>query len=277
MESNPCATLSEIREKISTEFDVHESISTVENWLDGELIYVKNVRPSVVNMNNEVNKVKRAEYMDSLFQARSSGRTLIWTDETNFNLYCKRREGRSKIGTRASVIIPASKGANLHCIAAIKSSDLLLFSTRRGAFKADDCVNWFQELIELCNERRIEEPTIIFDNAPAHCRVETLSVQYPHVQFLRLAPYSYLLNPIELVWSILKTEIKSKLRERMPHLLNVVPNNGISMAGQRMAEMERIANESVNIITPVKLMVFSNRVEKYYPAATRREDLKEMS
>ena len=38
-------------------------MSTVKNWLDGELIYVKNVRPSVVNMNNEVNKVKRAEYM----------------------------------------------------------------------------------------------------------------------------------------------------------------------------------------------------------------------
>ena len=247
---------------------------SVKNWLDGEFISVKNVRPSVVNMNNEVNKVKRAEYMDSLFQARSSGRTLIWTDETIFILYCKRREGISKIGTRASVIIPASKGANLHCTAAITSSDLLLFSTRRGA---DDCVNWFQELIELCNERRIEEPTIIFDNAPAHLRVETLSVQYPHVHFLRLAPYSYLLNPIELVWSILKTEIKSKLRERMPHLLNVVPNNGISMAGQRMAEIERIANESVNVITRVKLMAFSNRVEKYYPAATRREDLKEMS
>ena len=63
----------------------------------------------------------------------------------------------------------------------------------------------------------------------------------------------------------------------MPHLLNVVPYNGIAMAGQRMAEMERIANESVNVITPVKLMAFSNRVEKYYPASTRRKALEEMS
>ena len=210
------------------------------------------MRPSVVNMN----KVKRAEYMDSLFQAWSAFRTLIWTNETNFNLYCKRRELREvKNWNQVICHYPSKQRSKLHCIS---SSDLLLFSTRRGAFKADDCVNWFQELIELCNERRIEEPTIIFDNAPAQCKVETLSVQYPHVQFLGLAPYSYLLNPIELVWSILKTEIKAKLREKSSHLLNVVPNNGIPMACQRLAEIERIVNESVNVITPVKLMAFSN-------------------
>ena len=47
-----------------------------------------------------------------------------------------------------------------------------------------------------------------------------------------------------------------------------------------MAKMERIANESANVIrliTLVKLIAFSNRVEKYYPAATRREDLEEKS
>ena len=155
---------------------------------------------------------------------------MIWTDETNFNLYCKRRDWRSKTGTMgAFVIIPASKGENLHCIVAVTSNDLLLFSKRRRAFKTDDCANWFQELIELCNELRFQEPTIIFGNAPTHCTVETLDEQYPHVQFfffffirtlflrnfkdpvqfLILAPYSYLLNVIELVWSISKTEMKS--------------------------------------------------------------------
>ena len=201
----------------------------------------------------------------------------LWFGQTKLILICTASDEKGSQKLEPGHLSFSQQAKGQTCIAAITSSDLLLFSTRRGAFKADDCVNWFQELIELCNERRIEEPTIIFDNAPAHCRVETLGVQYPHVQFLRLASYSYLLNPIELVWSILKTEIKSKLRERMPHLLNVVPNNGISMAGQRMAKIEGIANESVNVITPVKLMPFSNRVGKYYPAATRREDLKEMS
>ena len=42
---------------------------------------------------------------------------------------------------------------------------------------------------------------------------------------------------------------------------------------QRMAEIERIAYESVNVITPFKLMTFS----KYYAAANRRKDLQEMS
>ena len=202
----------------------------------------------------------------------------LWFGQTKLILICTASDekGSQKIGTRASVIFPASKGANLHCSHNIEWLASVLHKKRCFSKLTTVWIgskNW----LNCVNERRIEEPTIIFDNAPAHCRVETLGVQYPHVQFLRLASYSYLLNPIELVWSILKTEIKSKLRERMPHLLNVVPNNGISMAGQRMAKIEGIANESVNVITPVKLMPFSNRVGKYYPAATRREDLKEMS
>ena len=49
------------------------------------------------------------------------------------------------------------------------------FSFILSVVNADDCVNWFQELTELSNERRIEEPAIIFDNASAHCIFETLS------------------------------------------------------------------------------------------------------
>ena len=44
-----------------------------------------------------------------------------------------------------------------------------------------------------------------------------------------------------------------------------------------MAEMEKIAYESVNAITPFNFMTFSNRVEKYYHATTRRKDLKDIS
>ena len=154
-------------------------------------------------MNNNENKVKRAAYIEQLFQHRSEGRTLIWTDETNFNLYCKRSQGRSRIGTRASVVLPASKGANLHCIGAMTSASIVLFTTRRGAFRADDCIEWFRELAVTCENNGIEQPTFIIDNAPAHCRLECICEEFPNVKLLRLAPYSYLLNPIELLWSCL--------------------------------------------------------------------------
>ena len=72
---------------------------------------------------------------------------------------------------------------------------------RRGAFKSDACIEWFNNLIEECDRQAIENHTCIIDNAPVHYRLESILEQNPHVQILRLTPYSYLLNPIELLWS----------------------------------------------------------------------------
>ena len=166
----------------------------MKNWLDGMLYTVKDVRSVVVNINLPINKEKRADYVSKLFDARSSGRTIVWVDETNFNLYCKRREGRSKVGTRASVLLPASKGANLHCIGAMTSTTMVKFSTHRGAFKNAECNNWITELIQDCASQGIVNPTIIVDNAPAHARLEA-AFENTSAEPLWLPPYCYLLLP----------------------------------------------------------------------------------
>ena len=184
IEENSSETLSQLKAPIRTQFNLDVSVNTVKNWLDMEFVTVKAVRPTIDNMNRHENKVKRAAYVQQYFQNRSEGRTLIWIDETNFNLYCKRKEGRSKIGTRASVVLPASKGANLHCIGATSSTNVVLFTTRKGAFKGRTVFNG------------VIDNVIVIDNAPAHARLEQLLEEHPHLQILRLAPYSYLLNPI---------------------------------------------------------------------------------
>lgn len=224
IENNASITLSELKMQIVAQFHITVCTNTIKNWIDGELFIVKNVTTSTNNMNNEQNKIKPVTYMTQFFRARSEGRSLIWVDETNFNLYCKRREGRSRIGTRASIILPASKGANLHCIGAMTASSMVNFTTRRGAFKSGDCVQWFQELIEACNRQGINEPTFIIDNAPAHCRLEEIIEDNPHVQIIRLAPCSYLLNPIELVWSSFKSHIKRNFRDEIMNIVNIIPN-----------------------------------------------------
>ena len=188
IEENASVTLSQLKALIRTQFNLDVSVNTVKNWLDTELVTPKAVRPTIDNMNRHENKVKRAAYVQQYFQNRSEGRTLIWIDETNFNLYCKRKAGRSKIGTRASVVLPTSKGANLHCFGAISSTNVMLFTTRRGAFKAKDCVQWFEELIAACEQQGIMRPTFVIDNAPAHARLEQLLEEHPHVRILRPVP-----------------------------------------------------------------------------------------
>lgn len=276
IEENPSITLRELQQFLIQHFGLSVSISTIKNWLDLQLYSVKNVRSEIDRINNPVNKQKRSEYMEKFFAARSAGRTIIWIDETNYNLYCKRKEGRSKIGSRASVILPASKGANLHCIGGMTHSQMVHFTTHRGSFKGEDCKLWFRDLIQKCTESGIMQPTFIIDNAPVHSRLEELMAEFPHIDIIRLAPYSYLLNPIELVWSAFKSHIKRMMRNRMSDLLAIERSSELTMSEQRMRVLEGMAQEAISKVTSSMLMNFTNRVEKYYAAASRQEDLKEI-
>ena len=47
------------------------------NWLDCELILVKDVRLAVANMKFEENEMKRSQYITSLLSVRSLNRTII--------------------------------------------------------------------------------------------------------------------------------------------------------------------------------------------------------
>ena len=47
------------------------------------------------------------------------------------------------------------------------------------------------------------------DNAPVHSRLEELLQENPHTEIIRPAPYSYLLNPIELLFSIRVEKFRS--------------------------------------------------------------------
>ena len=83
-----------------------------------------------------------------------------------------RREGRSKVGTRTSVLLPASKGVNLHCIGAMTSTTIVTFSTHRGAFKNAEYNNWITELIQDCASQVIVNLTTLVNNAPVYARME---------------------------------------------------------------------------------------------------------
>ena len=272
IEKEPSVTLTQLAELIFVKFNVSVVINTVKNWLDGELF---SVRPMVENVNLAENKIKRLQYLELLHESRSNGRTLIWIDETNFNLYCKLSQGRSKIGTKAAVVLPCSKGANLHCIGAMSDSKMLLFTTQRGSFKADSFNEWIKELISVCSAQGIDKPTLIIDNASAHTGLEAIIEVYENVELLRLAPYSCLLNPIKLVWSFIKNHIKRGLRQKIGELSMTQRTGSIGISEQRMRCLERLAVEAIGSVTGRMLANFANRVEKYYPAVMRQEDLKE--
>ena len=58
-----------------------------KNVLDGELFSLKSVRPIIEKVNRFENKIDVRRIRKKLFASRTNGRTLVWANETNFNLY----------------------------------------------------------------------------------------------------------------------------------------------------------------------------------------------
>ncbi|OAF64868.1 hypothetical protein A3Q56_07427 [Intoshia linei] len=105
-------------------------------------------------VNSLENKLKQVQYIESLLLVRANGRTIIWINKYNFNLFCRPKKSKSTVGSRG-----------------------------------------------------VTSPTFVIDSAPVHNNIETVVRDDKDVKIIRLAPYSYLLNPIELAWNLLKFKV----------------------------------------------------------------------
>jgi hypothetical protein len=121
-------------------------------------------------MNNEINKEKRREYLLDFKERQTDGKTFLWLDETNYNLFCTRTQGRARKGERAKIInAAANKGQNVHIIGAISSDGYMYWESRRGSFKKPDAQDWVRRLLrDASNHFEITNIVLICDNAPCH-------------------------------------------------------------------------------------------------------------
>ncbi|KAF0702763.1 hypothetical protein AaE_015729 [Aphanomyces astaci] len=72
------------------------SVQTISRHILGMLYTVKQVRIEPATCNNDINKQKRREFALKLKQHQDNGDYIVYYDETNYNVYCKRSFGRSK-------------------------------------------------------------------------------------------------------------------------------------------------------------------------------------
>lgn len=161
---------------------------------------------------------------------------------SNFNLFTRKSQGRSRIGSRAVQILPACRGPNVNVIGAIYSNGVVKFEKKRGSFNATTAVEWIKSVFEKWQElgNSLNDLVIVCDNAPAHVSLSTAFEGTP-AQLLRLGPYSPQLNPIETIWSKIKCLVKSKLE-----IPTVVPPGVVE---QRLQYLEGIIEEAVCEIT----------------------------
>jgi len=108
IEMNPQATLKECQEIHEARFIEPVSKNTIRNWLDGQSFSLELVHQNPIGINSDENKELRAQYVTSLMAHRAEGATIVYIDETNFNLFSKRNlgEGAATNSTFSPLLIP---------------------------------------------------------------------------------------------------------------------------------------------------------------------------
>ncbi|KAH9159549.1 hypothetical protein LEN26_002284 [Aphanomyces euteiches] len=207
---------------------VKVSESTISRHLLGMLYTMKQTRIEPATCNNDINKIKRQAFVQKLLAHQQQNDYIVYYDESNFNLYCKRSRGRSKKGTRATVVLPPSKGPNLQVQCAVYPADgLLCYRLERGSIRMDVNASYVEEIyqaVKNCstwqNHYQGRNIVIVLDNAPAHSQAELRCIPHDDMHLLRLGPYSPMLNPIEGCFSVLKAAIKRFLGLRTDHMFD---------------------------------------------------------
>ena len=275
---NECCqyTLKQIHFMVLIDFGVCLSTSTISRKLCGMLYTVKNVRIEPATYNNDVNKAKRKVFADTMIAHQDAGDYIVYYDETNYNLYCKRTQGWAKRGKRAVAILPPSKGANLQLQCAVSTTDgLVIHRLQRGSIKMEEnaafaeavyrAVKSSASYIEHFQDKKI---VIVLDNAPAHNQTEARLPQHDDCVLLRLAPYSPMCNPIEGCFSVLKAEVKAFLAERRTEMMST--GNFATLTEARMSLLERAA---VACMTPHLVTQQAMHSLRAVLAASRMENM----
>ena len=136
---------------------------------------VKEARAAPATVNSEENRRRRAEYVTAHMAPVGNGKTLIYVDETNVNLFRRRACGRSKKGARCLLKAPASKGKNVHIIGAIIQTSLVYWERRRGSYTKEECHGWTRLMLRAA-AIPMEQAVVVVDNAPCHSGLEVLMI-----------------------------------------------------------------------------------------------------
>ena len=91
IESDPTLTLKQLSERTLPEFGVQVIPWTIHNYLKGKLITLKKAHAIPATLSTDANKELRRQHVHG--QYMRDGKTIIWMDETNLNLFAVRVKG----------------------------------------------------------------------------------------------------------------------------------------------------------------------------------------
>lgn len=259
-QENASYTLKQMQDILFERHNIKLSISSVQNGLSSLLITTKKASPCLLRVNEEATLTKRADFA-SFFarEAPEDKNKCIFIDESGFNYHLRRFMGRSKKGTRAVIPIPTVRGRINTLIVAASSKGIIhhkIIST--GTCNGEIFAIFITELIlRMQNDVNLNGSWLILDNARIHGvqQVKNL-VEQAGYRLVFLSPYSYMLNPIEQIFSKIKLCVRSKLASAIgtdvnlvlfinEAVLTVIPENCVNYVMNMLNNLSLAANRHI--------------------------------
>lgn len=147
---------------------------------------------------------------------------LVFIDETGFWVGMARQFARSLVNQKAYSYRNFYRGKKLTLIGAIKQGEVLVTQTIEGSMKGKD----FYEFVKNRLINKLEEgDVVVMDNLNSHHREDIKElIESVGARVEYLPTYSPEFNPIEMMWSQLKSVIrkfKTKTAEALDKLIEI--------------------------------------------------------
>jgi transposase len=132
----------------------------------------------------------------------------VFLDEAGFSLALSVLYGWGKKGEPLLEAVPARRGKNLSVLGAFDIEGMVATTSKLGAMTRADFERFLQEDLLPC---LLPGSVLVLDNASIHKggKIECL-VSEAGCRVLYLPPYSPDLNPIELAWAFVKSQVRKR-------------------------------------------------------------------
>lgn len=184
------------------------SLATIDRILSKNKYSLKDLIP-VNERRNSVETIQLRKKFAIKYTQLEDSRNFIYIDEFGIEFTMRRRKGRSRVGTPATITTPSSRGNNLSVCAAIDSTGYLYHFKKFHSFDHASFITFLEGLIPLLDTSK--RNVLIMDNASIHKVTEVKKLIFENkLEYLYNAPWSPMLNPIEECFSKIKCFIRSK-------------------------------------------------------------------
>lgn len=221
VEDNPDWTVRQYREYLLTEHNISVSVGGMCEFLKKEGLTLKKKTYRSEKVVTEEVQQQRVEYREKVRDVPV--RKMIFIDRVAFWVGMTRDVARSEKGKKSFCLRPFYKGRKMTLIGAISIEGVVAKRGIEGSMKGKD----FKEFLEQDLVPKLKPGDVVFmDNLSIHKMEgvkELITATGATVEYL--PPYSPDFNPIEMLWSTMKSMVRmfpTKAMEALEKLIEVV-------------------------------------------------------